>query len=200
MLKPEVTSAKRSVAAVLSFEEKDERPLVAPEATAETRFWTWAALTPISDSPYFTTLLKDTNHVEFLQIMKKDGINTDFTIMYEFTGGEKSLQNRMNNAVSSGENVNWTVKHGESLSTTSNFNNKTWRYSSEGNISSKWTGSGSNFSSDDGAWGAANSNLDGGAPGPALSASNAGFDIKIQMVVMVVVPMSGKMGLSSSRA
>ena len=26
----------------------------------------------ISDSPYFTTLLKDTNH-EFLQIMKKDG-------------------------------------------------------------------------------------------------------------------------------
>ncbi len=50
-----------------------------------------------------------------------------------------------------------------------------WRYSNQANTSSRWSGSGSNFSDDDGIWGAATGTLDGDSPGPYLNEVSDGW-------------------------
>jgi hypothetical protein len=125
---------------------------------------------------YFSTLLKDVEHEQFLQIMKKDGTNTSFTIRYDFNSGKKTLKNRVNNSVSSGEDLDWIVAYGNSLQNKVEYKNKRWRYSNNAGTSSKWGGSsGNRFSNDDGIWGAANANLDGNYPGPYLRNSQGAF-------------------------
>ena len=100
---------------------------------------------------------KDVEHDQFLQVMKKDGTNTSFTILYDFNSGKKTLKNRINNSVSSGEELDWIVAYGNSLQNKVEYKGKRWRYSNNAGTSSKWGGSSSyRFSNDDGIWGAAN--------------------------------------------
>jgi hypothetical protein len=130
----------------------------------------------VNSTGYFSTMLKAVEHEEFLQVMKKDGTNTSFTIVYDFLTGKKTLQNRINYSVSSGEELNWTVSYGNSLQNKAQYNGKRWRYSNNAGTSSKWNSySSSRFSNDDGIWGAANSNLDGNHPGPYLRHSQGAF-------------------------
>ena len=122
-------------------------------------------ITSLSGSAYLTTGLRDTLHDEFLQILKANGSTTTYSIIYGFTSGTKSLSDRFNYAVASWESVNWTVNHGSASHSLSGR----WRYSNNAGVSGKWTSSGSNFSNDDGIWGAASGDLDGDSPGPYLS-------------------------------
>ena len=123
------------------------------------------ALTDTTGSAYITTLFQDQAHTSFLQIFQADGSTTDFTIRYDFTSGSATLSNRFDSAVASGEGVDWVVTY---QGTTYNLSGS-WRYSNGANTSSKWSGSGSAFSNDDGIWGAAGGTLDGNSPGPYLS-------------------------------
>ena len=138
--------------------------ITGPNNCAESLSYGSSELTSLSGSEYLTTLLQDETHTSFLQIFKADGSTTDFTIRYDFTGGSSTLADRFDNAVSSGEGVDWVVKSQGVTYTLSG----TWRYSNGADTSSKWSGSGSNFSNDDGTWGAAGGTLDGNSPGPQL--------------------------------
>ena len=126
-------------------------------------------LTSITGGAYITTLFKNTNHTEFLQDFRSNGVNTTFDIIYNFTN-TKTVSQRIDNAVSNGESVNWIVYYGFS----SFLYSGTWRYSNAAGTSGKWNSSGSNFSNDDGIWGAQNGQLDGDSPGPYLGASGWG--------------------------
>ena len=110
-----------------------------------------------SGAPYLSTLLQDESHTSFLQVFQADGSTTDFTIVYAFTDGIATLSDRFDSAVSSGEGVSWGVSYQGSTYSLSG----TWWFSNGADTSSKWSGSGSNFSNDDGCWGAANGTLDG---------------------------------------
>ena len=116
-------------------------------------------------SAYFSVLMKDFNHSEFMQDFKANGSTTTFRIFWNFSD-TKTIQNRWNNAVSSGETVTWQVLYSGS---TYNYSGG-WRWSD--NAGSFKTGSGTNFSNDDGIWGAANRTLNGDSPGPSLSGSS----------------------------
>jgi|GEM_PF-6547542 len=126
-------------------------------------------LTNITGTAYITTLFKNTNHTEFLQDFRANGVNTTFDIIYNFTD-TKTVSQRFDNAVSSGESVNWIVYYGFS----SFLYSGTWRYSNAAGTSGKWNSSGSNFSNDDGIWGAQSGQLDGDSPGPYLGNSGWG--------------------------
>ena len=117
-----------------------------------------------SNSAYITTLFQNSNHTQFLQDFRATGSSTTFTILWNFNG-TKSVSQRLNDAVSSGESVSWSVVYSGSIYSY----NGTWRYSNAAGISSKWNSSGTNFSNDDGIWGAQNGTLDGDSPGPYLS-------------------------------
>jgi len=123
-----------------------------------------SGLTDINASPYITTLLQDEVHSSFLQIFQADGSITDFTILYTFSDGPATLSDRFNSAVASGVGVTWTVNHVGSTYSLSG----TWRYSNGAGTSDRWSSSGSNFSNDDGSWGAASGVVDGNSPGPQL--------------------------------
>ena len=126
-------------------------------------------LTSVSASPYLTTLFKDAQHTEFLQDFRANGSITTFDIIYSFTNS-KSVSQRFSTAESSGESVNWIVY----FSTSSYLYSGTWWYSNNAGTSSKWNTSGSDFSNDDGIWGAQNGKLDGDSPGPYLSTGGWG--------------------------
>jgi len=112
-----------------------------------------------ASSAYFSTEYKNISHNKFLQIFTVDGVEV-YRIAYNFTT-TKTLINRISDATSAGEDVNWVVTQGAN---TFNYGPHKWFYSDGANITSgstKWTGSGTNWSGDDGSWGAAPNNLDG---------------------------------------
>ena len=111
--------------------------------------------------------MKNVSHSKFIQKFYT-GTTLKFEIEWDF-GNTKTLQQRFDNAVASGESVNWKVTYG---SNTSNYGTYTWRFSNSAGTSSKWGTGGTRFSSDDGIWGAASSNLDGNSPGPYLKEQN----------------------------
>ncbi len=117
------------------------------------------ALTDLSASPYVTTALGDQTHTEFLQVFQGDGATTDFTIRYAFDSGEKTLADRFIDAGNSGESVTWTVDASQ-LSNTISITGSWW-YSNRSNTDSVWATSGTEFSNDDGSWGAASGTVDG---------------------------------------
>jgi hypothetical protein len=57
-------------------------------------------ITAGSNSPYFSTALKNTKHTGFEQVFKNDGSTTRFTILWTFQT-EKTLQQRFLDAVCS---------------------------------------------------------------------------------------------------
>ena len=74
--------------------------------------------------------------------------------------------------MSSGINVSWTVTDASGTEYALSGN---WQYSNSANTSSRWSGSGSNFSNDDGIWGAASGNLNGNSSGPQLQNVSDGW-------------------------
>jgi len=109
-----------------------------------------------ASSAYFSTENKSQVHTKFKQVLTVGGV-TKFEILYDF-GTAKTLQDRMNNAYTNGESVNWTVSYN---GTDYNYGPYLWYYSDGASLSSKWSGSGTRFSNDDGVWGANNGNIDG---------------------------------------
>lgn len=137
---------------------------------AETLSYGSNEITSPSGSAYVSTLMKDFNHSEFLQDFRSGGSSTTFTAVWSFSS-TKTLEDRFNFAVSSGESVSWVVSYSGSIYTLSG----TWRFSNNAGTSSKWGSSGSNFSNDDGIWGAGSGTLDGNNPGPSLGSGNQGW-------------------------
>ena len=112
--------------------------------------------TPITtaSSPFLSTLNANTlSSVWYSQGV--DGLgNVLYDIQWNFTSGAKTLAQRFVDAVAVGEAVNWTV-----TSPSSGVQNYSgvWRFSdSAGITAATFLGSGSNFSADDGIWGAGN--------------------------------------------
>ena len=127
-------------------------------------------ISTLSSTAYLSTLFKNFSHDEFLQDFRPGGNTTLFSIVYTFGSGTKTVRQRFNDAVGGGENVNWTVSYfGQTYSYTGS-----WWYSNSAGVSSKWNSSGSNFSNDDGIWGAQNGKLDGDSPGPYLGTGGWG--------------------------
>lgn len=118
----------------------------------------------LNDTPYISTLFQDVQHDSFLQILMHDGVHVTYSIEYNFTSGSKTLSDRINDAVTSWEPVDWTVSYNN---TTYAYPGNSWRYSDNAQTAPKWFGAGSGFSSDDGSWGARNGNLNGNG-GPYL--------------------------------
>ena len=124
-------------------------------------------VTSPSGSAYFSMLMRDFEHSEFMQDFKANGSTTTFRIYWSFYD-TKTIEDRWNNAVSNGEDIDWDVIYsGSTYTFTGN-----WRWSD--NAGSFKSGSGSNFSNDDGIWGAANGTLNGDSPGPSLR-NSTGF-------------------------
>ena len=135
-----------------------ENQLISPSATQ---------LTPPT-TPYFSTLLENTLFSEFLQDVRSDGEHTDYTIIWNFLDGSDFMENRFLYAYGYGVGVQWDV----------NFNGSHysyvggWRFSNSAFYS--WTqhpwqqGEGSNFSNDDGIWGAADGAVNGNAEIPPV--------------------------------
>ncbi len=113
------------------------------------------AITEASNA-YFSTADQSQVHTQFKQVLTVNGV-TQFEILYDFANA-KTLKDRMNNAYTNGETVNWTVSYN---GTNYNYGPHLWYYSDGASLSSKWAGSGTQFSSDDGSWGANNGNVDG---------------------------------------
>ena len=112
-----------------------------------------------ANNAYFSTEYKNTSHDRMRQIFTVGGTEL-YRIEYNFTT-TKTLQNRISDAVNSGEDLNWVVTQGAN---TFNYGTYKWWYSDGANIttgSAKWTGTGNNWSNDDGIWGAAPNDIDG---------------------------------------
>lgn len=109
-----------------------------------------------ASSAYFSTEYKDLSHNTIRQVFTVGGTEL-YRITYNFTT-TKTLQERFNSATTSGEDVNWVVEHSGN---TYNYGPHKWWYSDGAAVSGKWNGSGSNWSNDDGVWGAAPNDVDG---------------------------------------
>jgi hypothetical protein len=122
----------------------------------------------ISDSntsAYLSTVHKNTWHTQWQQVLDPGSGGAVLSITWDFDGA-KTLAQRFQSAVVSGEAVNWTVSYGGSSQVLSG----TWRFSSNAayygvSMLSRFGGQGSSFSSDDGLWGAGTGivNGEGGA-------------------------------------
>jgi hypothetical protein len=118
----------------------------------------------ISDSTtsaYVSTVHKDTWHTQWQQLLDPGGGGTVVSITWDFTIA-KTVAQRFESAVVSGEAVTWTVSYGGSSRVLSG----TWRFSSKSayngvSMLSRFEGQGSSFSSDDGLWGAGTGIVDG---------------------------------------
>ena len=100
-------------------------------------------------------------HSEWLQILTTS-VGTNLNILWQFDN-TRSLQDRFQTAVTSGEPVTWTISYGGSTYTKSG----TWRFSSSaGDMSTRFASSsgGSQFSNDDGMWGGGTGIVNGDYP------------------------------------
>lgn len=109
-----------------------------------------------SDSPYFSTEYKNISHNKMRQIFTIGGTEI-YRITYNFTT-TKTLQERFDSATTSGEDVNWVVEYSGN---TYNYGPHKWWYSDGAFVTGKWNSSGTNWSNDDGVWGAAPNDIDG---------------------------------------
>ena len=114
-----------------------------------------------SDSAFFDTQQADVVHDTWTQV-GTDGSQTLYTIEWKFSS-TKTLEQRFIDAVTAGEAVTWTVtsnSHGVQTYTGD------WYFSNEAtNFATGFGTSGSDFSYDDGVWGAANGTVDAGDGG-----------------------------------
>jgi len=100
-------------------------------------------LTSLSGSAYVSLLTGDFENTEFMQDFRADGVNTDFTLIYDF-GNTDTVENRF----LSQQSVTWIINEGAE-----SYSGNWWYTNNLG--SSPWSrGSGSDFSNDDGQWGA----------------------------------------------
>lgn len=112
-----------------------------------------------SDSAFLSTLVGSQSHDRWFQRAVDGAGNTIYEIEWQFST-TKSVAQRFQDAVSSGEAVTWTVTSPSIVG--SQVLSGTWRFSdSAGNLLTKFGGSGSNFSGDDGIWGAGTGLIDG---------------------------------------
>jgi len=96
-----------------------------------------------------STDFKDVLHDQWFQEVALDGTNVDFTILWQFSS-TKTLAQRFEDAVSSGEPVTWTIVDGTETEISG-----TWRFSNGAGLTvAQFDSSGANFSDDDGIWGA----------------------------------------------
>ena len=111
------------------------------------------------DAAKITTDVANTPHDRWFQEVRIDGMGApDFTIEWVFSD-VKTIADRFQNAVDVGESVTWTVNDPGTVGTT--IINGTWRFSNTaGNLAGQFLGSGTEFSEDDGIFGAG-SNVDG---------------------------------------
>lgn len=102
-------------------------------------------------------------------VWTQEAFNASNTLLYSITwqfADTKTMQDRFVNAVNVGESVTWTVTAPSIVG--SQVIVGTWRFSSTaGAIGTRFSGSGANFSADDGAWGAG-TNVNG-ATGASLT-------------------------------
>jgi len=112
--------------------------------------------------PMFSTFNKESTSQRWRQVVMPNFYPSvaDFEIIWEFTTG-KSLRQRFQDATSGGEAVKWTIRTTGGTFTRSGI----WWFSNSASLrpdSHKWMrSSGSGFSSDDGAWGAASGTVNG---------------------------------------
>ena len=109
-----------------------------------------------SGSPYVSTQLKSMLHSGWQQNLTTSAGFT-LSIKWQFFD-VKTLQDRFQTAVATGEPVTWTIRYAGS--TYSKIG--TWRFSDNaGNMLTRFAGSGLSFSSDDGMWGGASGVVNG---------------------------------------
>lgn len=101
--------------------------------------------------------------------MDSQGFNGS-TLLYEITwnfADEKTVAQRFDNAVAVGEAVTWTVTAPSIIG--SQVFSGVWRWSNEANggsnYATRFAGTDTNFSTDDGVWGAGNGVIDAGSGG-----------------------------------
>ena len=115
-----------------------------------------------SSTAYLSTQHKNELHSEWFQILQLTSGGT-VNIRWQFSD-TKTLQSRFQTAVSSGEPVTWTITYGGATYSKSG----SWRFSNNaGNMLSKFAGSGSGFSGDDGMWGGGTGTVDGNGNVPS---------------------------------
>lgn len=103
-----------------------------------------------TDSARLSTDFKDVEHDSWFQEVALDGTNIDFTIIWRFSS-VKTVAQRFEDAVTSGEPVTWIVEDGGVTTTIIG----TWWFSDGAGITAaRFDSSGSDFSDDDGFWGA----------------------------------------------
>jgi hypothetical protein len=117
-------------------------------------------------------------HTQWQQLLDPGGGRAVLSITWDFAAG-KTLAQRFQDAVTRGETVYWTVSHGGS----SRVLTGTWWFSSQaGGMLDRFESAGSNFSSDDGLWGASTSsststvNGNVGVPASFWGHGNAALD------------------------
>ena len=141
--------------------------VVGGDQCAESLYYGPAAITAFGSSTgyeyYLSTSVATTAgaHSAWTQIVT-DGSTELFRIYWTFTTGAKTLAERFEDAVSSGETVDFRIVEPSGTETT--FTGVTWWYSSSaGSMLSKFSASGDTFgfSYDDGLWGASSFTLNG---------------------------------------
>jgi hypothetical protein len=112
-----------------------------------------------ADSAFLSTLVGSQSHDRWFQRAVDGAGNTLYEIDWQFST-TKTVAERFQDAVSVGESVTWTVTSPFIMG--SQILLGTWRFSDgAGNMTSKFSGSGSVFSDDDGIWGAGTGLIDG---------------------------------------
>jgi hypothetical protein len=108
-------------------------------------------------SAFVCTNYKDEVHESFTQEFYVNDI-LQFTVDWAFQSGPKTLQERFEDAVASGEECKWTVNTAPGISfggITMEEHHGIWRFSRSANVASSFAAlSGNGFSGDDGSWGA----------------------------------------------
>ena len=136
-------------------------------AIAENLSYGPTAITTVSP-PFLSTLVGSVLHTQWTSEGFDAGNNLVYSIDWQFSSA-KTVAQRFQDAVTVGEAVNWTVT---SPSNGVQTYAGTWYFSTgAGNMTTRFAGSGSNFSNDDGLWGAGTGILNGdGGTGPQGSA------------------------------
>ena len=111
-----------------------------------------------ASSPYVSTQLRNMLHDAWQQVFTTTA-GTTLHITWQFSN-VKTLDERFQSAVKSGEAVSWTIRYSADGSTHSKSG--TWRFSSTaGDMLARFASSGSRFSSNNGLWGGATGTVDG---------------------------------------
>ena len=111
-----------------------------------------------ASSPYVSTQFRSMLHDAWQQVLTTTS-GTTLHITWQFSN-VKTLEERFQSAVTSGEAVSWTIRYSAAGSTHSKSG--TWRFSSTaGDMLARFASSGSSFSSNKGLWGGGTGTVDG---------------------------------------